>query len=223
MLRKALLLIAGLTGLALMTLPASAAFIQCPGATMKREITTPLPNNWWQTPIVAGLQSTAIQTIGGKPTLVCKYGAAGQIMRLKPPLQTCNPVSGGFQCSGIIQPQPQPNPIKSQGTINLPQTYTANLDNGQVTQAGADLWYEAVNPIVKFLVPRNGATMWVGGASAQGENGCAAGPFAGSKIPLLLVPAGTHICVKTDQGRISEIRVNGYGGTTLTMSYTTWN
>lgn len=230
MFRRFLFVFAGMAGLVFSALPASAkivSFVQCPGAKMQREITTPLPSGWWQTPIVVGLKATEIQTIGGKATLVCRYGAAGQIMHLRPKNQMCKPVQGGFQCHPPLGPQPPQPPqaaIHAKGHINLPQGARANLDTGTVGGGGGtDLWYRAVNPLVRFLGPVNGATMWVGGATPQGKAGCASGPFAGNKVPLLLVPPGTHVCLKTGQGRISEFRINGFGGTTMSLSYTTWN
>ena len=226
MLRRLVVILAGLAGILFTTLPASAImmkFVQCPGAQMKREITTPLPSGWWQTPIVAGLKSTDVQTIGGKKTLVCNYGAAGHIMQLNPTGMTCTPVSGGFQCNYPL-PSPPPQPlVHKAGNINLPATFRANLDAGTVGDPGADIWYHVVNPLLKLLEPVNGASMWVGGQASQGKAGCAAGPFSTTKIPLLLVQPGAHICVKTDQGRISEMRINGYGGTTMSLSFTTWN
>jgi hypothetical protein len=33
---------------------------------------------------------------------------------------------------------------------------------------------------------------------------------------------GSYVCVKTNQGRISQFRLNGYSGTTMNLGYTTW-
>ena len=37
---------------------ASAAEINCPASQVRREITTPLPGGWWNTPIVNSLTNT---------------------------------------------------------------------------------------------------------------------------------------------------------------------
>ena len=41
-------------------------------------------------------------------------------------------------------------------------------------------------------------------------------------VPLADIPPGTYVCVKTNQGRISQFRVNGFMGTTMKLGYTTW-
>jgi len=121
---------------------------------------------------------------------------------------------------------PTPVPLvpvtHSTGSIDLPQTYRANLDNGAVGGPGADIWYRAVNPIIKFIVPRNGALLARGDGSNRGYAGCNAESFSASQIPLASIPVGTYVCVKTNAGRISQFRVNGFVGTTMKIGYTTW-
>jgi hypothetical protein len=43
--------------------------------------------------------------------------------------------------------------------INVPQTWTLDVDTGNVGAAGYDLWWEAVTATTFFLVPANGATI----------------------------------------------------------------
>ena len=121
---------------------------------------------------------------------------------------------------------PAPAPVApvtySTGAIDLPQTYTANLDNGVVGGPGADIWYRAVNPIAKFISPRNGAMLARGDGSNRGYAGCNAESFSASQIPLMAIPVGTYVCVRTNAGRISQFRVNGFAGTTMRIGYTTW-
>lgn len=110
----------------------------------------------------------------------------------------------------------------STGPINLPQTYTANLDNGAVGGPGVDIWYRAVNPFVKFIAPRNGALLARGDGSNRGYSGCSTESFSSAQIPLGSIPPGTYVCVRTNAGRISQFRVNGFDGTTMKIGYTTW-
>lgn len=49
----------------------------CPTREVRAEVTTTLPDPWWQTPQINSLQSVAVENIGGVPTLVCKYRAYG--------------------------------------------------------------------------------------------------------------------------------------------------
>jgi hypothetical protein len=80
---------------------ASAQVITCPLTQARTEIVTPIPSPWWQTPQVGNLTGTAIETIGGHPTLVCKYWAYGHdvsIMRLPPKGRNCKTTRTGFVC-----------------------------------------------------------------------------------------------------------------------------
>jgi hypothetical protein len=119
---------------------------------------------------------------------------------------------------------PAPPPVVpvtyTTGPLNLPQTFTADLDSGSIGGAGSDIWYQAINPFNKRITPQNGATLAIGDGS--GYAGCSAASFSGSPLPLASIPPGTYVCVKTDEGRISQFRVNGFTGTTMKIGYTTW-
>jgi hypothetical protein len=76
-------------------------FVQCPVEEVRTEITTPLPSPWWNTPQIGKLEGTAVETIGGKQALVCKYWAYGRtvpVMRELPEGVQCVPTTGGFNC-----------------------------------------------------------------------------------------------------------------------------
>lgn len=118
---------------------------------------------------------------------------------------------------------PGPPVTFSTGPIDLQQTYLADLDSGSVVNDGSsDLWYEAETDVDKFLTPKNGARIAVGDGSNRGYAGCAAESFDDARVPLADMPVGTYVCVKTDEGRISQFRVNGFMGTTIRLGYTTW-
>jgi len=134
---------------------------------------------------------------------------------IEPPLIELPPV--------ILLPEPPVVPVTfSTGPIDLPQTFTANLDNGTVGGGGVDIWYQAVTAVEKYITPRNGATIAVGDGSNRGYEGCLMESFSGDDVPLADIPVGTYVCVKTNQGRISQFRVNGFMGTTMKLGYTTW-
>ena len=205
---------------------ASAAEINCPASQVRREITTPLPGGWWNTPIVNSLTNTVVVNIGGTPALQCQYGPAGSIQRNAPPGMICSARPGGFTCHPIGPPPPPIPPTFSTGPVTLPQTYLVNFDNGVVTTgSGADLWFQAVDPTHMFLTPRNGAVMAVGDRSNRGYAGCSAASFSSASVPLMAVPVGSYVCMKTNAGRISQFRVNGINPgypKTLQLGYTTW-
>jgi hypothetical protein len=209
---------------------ASAVEINCPAAQVRREITTPLPGGWWNTPIVNSLTDTAVVNIGGTPALQCRYGPAGNIQRNKPGGMTCVARPGGFSCHPF-GPPPPPGPGPTPGTfstgpVSLPQTYLVNFDNGAVGGgSGADLWFHAVDPTHMYLQPMHGARMAVGDRSNRGYHGCRTAAFSTTPVPLAAVPVGSYVCMRTNAGRISQFRVNGITPgypKTLQLGYTTW-
>lgn len=127
----------------------------------------------------------------------------------------------------IPLPAPPP-PIVNPGTFNtglveLPQTWSVNLDNGAVGGGGTDIWYEAETDTEKYLSPKGSARLALGDGSNRGYEGCVGEDFSAERVPLEDMPVGTYVCAKTDQGRISQFRVNGFIGTTMKLGYTTFN
>jgi len=235
----ALLLVLTLAALAA---PAAAETrIDCPLPQVTRTITDNLPSGWWTTPVANRLSETKVMNIGGKPTLMCIYGSSGSIQREAPVGQQCRAVTGGFTCSGptlqapapsvqIAPQQPaQPAPQQagpvtfSTGALSVRQTHLFDLDRGVMDQQpAADLWFEAKTAQELYLTPRNGAAMSVSGTRNRGKAGCASGRYSGGSLPLAKLPVGTYICVKTNEKRISEFRINGLSNGTLSLGYTTW-
>ena len=124
---------------------------------------------------------------------------------------------------GLPPPPPEDEPFThSTGSISLQQTFMANLDNGTVGGAGVDIWYEAVSAAEKYVTPRNGALFALGDRSNRGYAGCSAEAFSDESIALWDMPVGSYVCVRTNAGRISQFRLNGFAGTTMNLGYTTW-
>ena len=74
--------------------------IKCPVDEVRAEITTSLPEPWFQTPQVGRLERTRVELIGGTRTLVCEYWGYGRrvnVMREAP--GRCVAVRGGFVCA----------------------------------------------------------------------------------------------------------------------------
>lgn len=226
--RSTMLAAAGLATVLTAAAGAAQAFeISCPLPQIRREVVTPLPPGWWQTPIINNLVDTEVINIGGNPALQCRYGGAGSIQRQAPGGMNCSSHPGGFTCLPPLPPPPPPAPPPfSTGPITLNQTYLVNLDNGAITSGPqADLWFEAVTPFEMYLSPRNGAQMAVGDRSNRGFDGCAHESFSSSRVPLAAVPVGSYVCMRTNLGRISQFRMNAISGgypKVLSMGYTTW-
>ncbi|MBX7247968.1 MAG: hypothetical protein K1X35_02840 [Caulobacteraceae bacterium] len=213
--------------------------IECPLTQVRREITTPLPEGWWNTPSVDYLTGTEIQTIGGRRTLVCKYGQSGQIMRLEPRRRDCVARRGGFDCrrerpgfpGGPGWPgNPGPFPpsqggVFNQGELELRQTYQVDFDQGRVGGAGADLWFHALTPLDLYLEPVNGARLgWLG--SSAGRQDCRDVTLSTDRISLGRLNIGTTLCYRTNEGRFGQFRVTGFsqqgGSRAIRLEYSTW-
>ncbi len=110
----------------------------------------------------------------------------------------------------------------STGRINLRQTFRADLDTGNIGGPGADIWYQAVTLVEKYITPRNGAKLALGNGSNRGYAGCSTANYSSNRLSVWILPVGTYVCVKTAQGRFSQFRLNGYNGTTMKLGYTTW-
>lgn len=208
---------------------AKADYIQCPLQQARRTITDQLPNGWWTTPIVDRLSDTKVRDIGGKPALICYYGASGSVQREAPRRQVCQAVRGGFNCERRPGPggggQPGRPQTYSTGGIDVPQTFMFDLDRGAVARQGADFWFQAETRALLYLVPQNGAQIGVGDRSARGYDGCSRARMTRNRVSLSDLPVGSYICVRTNEGRVSQFRVNALtqrSPKTLSIGYTTW-
>jgi len=199
--------------------------INCPVSQARVEMTTRLPSGWWRTPYVNNLKGTTISKVGGKDTLICKYGthAAFWTMHRIPAGKKCRPNRRGFSC---IRSSSSNRPVTFRtGPLVIPQTYLADLDYGVVRSQGADIWFQAKTATSRFITPRNGAKIGVAGNRSVNLAGCKRIPLSSRSIPLSAAPVGTYICVKTDQGRYSQFRVNKRVGPSpgkLHIGFTTW-
>lgn len=201
---------------------ANAERIDCPHSKIRREVTTSLPSGWWNTPIVNALTELRIVTIGGKTALQCRYGPAGSIQRYAPEGANCRTVGRAFECETAAAGAS----TFSTAALDIPQTWTADLDRGSVgAGADADIWFQAETADLLYIAPRNGARLGVGDRSNRGYAGCDSARLGRDRVSLRDVPVGSYICVRTNEGRISQFRINDVtGGTpkTLKIGYTTW-
>jgi hypothetical protein len=129
---------------------------------------------------------------------------------------------------------PTPAPVKiSSGTIDIPQTYMADLDAGVVPQsskspalADVDLWFEAVTSTERYLEPYNGATMFVAGPSPVGYNECRNMQASVTRADINKLPSGTYICVITNINNVSVVRVNTINYSSpgrIRLDFITWH
>lgn len=208
---------------------AAAVRIDCPLNQARTEITSPLPSGWWQTPQVGNLQETKVGQVGGKDTLMCGYWAYGKtvyIMKHAPSGANCAADATGFSCTtpGVIAPAPV---TYNTGPISLKQTWMMDLDNGTTGgRAGADIWFQARTATERYLAPQNGATMAIAGNRSINLAGCKTlAGYTNAPMPIEIFREGLYVCVKTDEGRYSQFRVNSAAGAspgTMEIGFTTW-
>ena len=213
--------------------------IECPLTQVRREITSELPEGWWNTPLVENLSGTEVQTIGGRRTLVCKYGPAGQIMRLEPRRRDCTPTRRGFDCRRERFPNPGPFPPGGPGgpgrpgrpgdvlvseSVELRPSFQVDLDTGRIGSGVGDLWYHAVSPGEAYLEPVNGARLSWAPRRAGDFGECRDAQFRTYRIPISRLGDGAGMCFRTDAGRVGYLTTDRFVGAErrLRITFTTW-
>jgi hypothetical protein len=114
--------------------------------------------------------------------------------------------------------------VHASGTFNLSSPFSADFDTGNVTFAGADINYMSPDLINLQIRPVNGAEISYTDGSQRDYAGCWAATYSTTPVQLSTVSPGDYICLKTDQGRITEFRIDNIGALLriLTITYTTW-
>jgi len=138
--------------------------------------------------------------------------------------------------TATLMPTPTPTPVPvviASGTLDIPQTYFADLDTGIVPSdpknpayADVDLWFDAVSNTERYLEPSNGASMMVMGATEVGFNECRSIQAAVGRVDINSLPRGTYLCVSTNIKNTSVVRVNSIdypSAGTLRLDFMTWH
>jgi len=119
---------------------------------------------------------------------------------------------------------PPPPPVHSSGTFEIGAPSFANLDNGATGYVQGDFQYAAPDFVNLQLIPRPGAQFSFTDGSERGYAGCSAAAFSSTPVMVSSISPGDFICARTDEGRISEFRINSIGPVLqiLSISSTTW-
>ncbi len=122
-------------------------------------------------------------------------------------------------------PPPPPPVIFASGSFELVPSFQVNLDTGVIGIPGADLFYQSVGFTSVQLTPVNGAQISFAGGAQRNQAGCAAAAYSPAPVPFASLAVGFYLCVRTNEGRFSEIRINNIGLILriLSVSFTTWN
>ncbi len=92
-------------------------------------------------------------------------------------------------------------------------------------EVDADIWFEAVTATERYVAAWSGAVIANAGSRSVGRDDCAAMALSPTRIPIDDLPVGTYVCVRTNEGRYSQFRVDAPVGPSagrLRISYTTW-
>jgi len=116
--------------------------------------------------------------------------------------------------------------VKAKGELRIPQTYTVDLDDGQVgAGATADLWFEAQTATRRFLAPRGGASLAPSPRPKPSYEDCAGAKYGMAAVPVERLVEGAAYCVRTNGGRYAALVILhpvGPSPGTLEISYIAW-
>lgn len=130
--------------------------------------------------------------------------------------------------------------VHKQGKLDIDADCSVDLDKGardcMVTLDGDgtdprihphgkayDFWLQR-NGKALHLIPQHGAALAIGDLKEAGFQGCALAQYAKGKIRIDDLPRGTHICVRTNEGRYAEMRLeeSGLRSDRVAVTYVTW-
>ena len=121
-------------------------------------------------------------------------------------------------------PLPPVPPVYSSGSFQLLPSARVDVDTGNFVFNGLDLSYQPIGLNDFRLVPMNGATVHYSAGIQPGFLGCLNKTYSSNPVPVSALSVGDRICVQTDEGRISQLRIDNIGQIlrVLSVSYTTW-
>jgi hypothetical protein len=149
-------------------------------------------------------------------------------------------ITGAFATSDLVAAASS-DVVRKQGSLGVHEYCSVDLDEGRADcmitldgdgteppphprGKGYDLWYQPAGR-ARYLTPQNGALLAPGGPTEAGRSGCDRATYAKSKIRIDLLPQGTHICVRTSEGRLAEFRLNpsvDNKKSVVSITYITW-
>lgn len=90
----------------------------------------------------------------------------------------------------------------------LPQTWSADLDSGQLDQGPADdLWLQAASESELSIRPLNRATLVLLDPRTSPQDGCTQHSTLETRVPAAMLSKGSRILVKTNEGNCAVLRV----------------
>ena len=143
--------------------------------------------------------------------------------------------------------------IHKQGLLEIPVHYTGDFDEGRIGAGGywydadhqatfveiddgpdesplpesgyfkgSDFWFESGKQ--KFLRPQHGAKFSKVLRNSSGYEACKKATYSGNSLRVDKLASGTHVCMRTSEGRYTDITILGYdpGTFRFRVAYVTW-
>jgi hypothetical protein len=133
-------------------------------------------------------------------------------------------------CGADATSNTTPPTILVSGSLEIPATYDADLDVGDIPAGGefarGDIWNESVSADVDNLSVVNTTRFQVMGTTAPGYDGCVAANYAADSYALIGATVGTYFCVKTSLNHYAQVKLTKtavVADHNIEIDYITWN
>lgn len=176
--------------------------------------------------VAAGLLWLAI---GTGALCACASGTTGTGAS-PTPSQSPTATAQGTPTPASASPLPQPVVLKHDTGV-IKATYTFDFETGAAgSSAGADVWWQQVDSVTRYLVPQNGALLARLGETSlevHSASELVSPPYSrlridGSNSPSLnQLTKGTIVAIRTRHGHYARMRIDAYG-VDLFMSWITY-
>lgn len=118
------------------------------------------------------------------------------------------------------------------GQFPVRGTWNFDLDLGEESSEGADVWFERVTANESIFVPKNGAMIAIFGPAMPSPTDCAAAPLAATPVNFFdlgpTIPSD-WLCAMTDEGNLSAFRIYSgdapepvWDSQNIVIEYVTW-
>ena len=204
---------------------AAPEYIQCPMASVQSEVVTRLPPSWNTQTQTHRLRNVRVVDIAGRRQLLeCNYENSVQITSNAPRRKICE-VDGrtGFKCDVTTRSRPVTF-YTSEATLNPRDV--VNLDGSRMGTWDGDLWLDGITIVDARLSTFGDATLAMPGRGEPGYEGCARQRYQSQAIRITELQEGDYLCVKTSEGRYSQIRINRVdlrGFVKVKIGFMTWD
>ena len=198
--------------------------ISCP-AVVNTQVTTRLSPEWNTGTDRHRIRDTRVIDQRGRPQILeCTYEDGVKISREAPRRSECRTDNRrGFNC---FDARPRPRIVAFTGEETLNPRDVVNLDSPRRGTWDGDLWLDGMTMIDARLSTFGDATLAMPVRGEPGYEGCARQRYQSQAIRITELQEGDYLCVKTSEGRYSQIRINRVdlrGFVKVKIGFMTWD